>query len=63
MSLQAETWMKHTCHYLDGVDAALTALFLEAMARAGYPGVTAPQALEAICADFLAGAVPSRRDA
>ena len=59
MSAQAETWVKHTLNYLGASDEALAALFLHAMARAGYPTVSAADALEAICADFLAG--PSLR--
>lgn len=59
MSVRAETWVKHSMHYLGAVDEALANLFLQAMERAGYPGVSAADALEAICADFLAG--PSLR--
>lgn len=59
MSAQADTWMKHTMRYLGGSDEALAGVFLQAMERAGYPAVSAAEALEAICADFLAG--PSLR--
>lgn len=56
MSLQADTWVRHTCHFLDGADPALGTLFRLALERAGYPEVSAVHAMEAICADFLAGA-------
>lgn len=59
MSQQAETWVKHTEAYLDGVDPSLVGVFRQAMGRAGYPQVSAAESLEAICADFLAG--PSLR--
>jgi hypothetical protein len=59
MSAQADTWVRHTLNYLGASDEALAALFLQTMERAGYPGVSAADALEAICADFLAG--PSLR--
>ena len=55
MSLHAETWVRHTEHYLTAIDPALAALWRQAMLRAGYPSVSPAEALEAICADFLAG--------
>lgn len=57
MSRQAKTWVAHTRRYLEGVDPPLAGVFMAAMTRAGYPGVSAADALEAICADFLAGPV------
>ena len=56
MSTQANTWVRHTLKYLGASDEHLADLFLQAMTRAGYPGVSAADAVEAICADFLAGA-------
>jgi hypothetical protein len=61
MSDQGETWYRHTLHYLRGIDPTLEILFEHAMLDAGYPKVAAGLALEAICADFLAGFHPSRK--
>ena len=46
-------WMRHTEAYLK--DRDLIKVFRLAMKRAGFPEVSAAAALEAICADFLAG--------
>lgn len=46
-------WMRHTEAYLQ--DRDLIRVFRLAMKRAGFPTVSAAWALEAICADFLAG--------
>jgi hypothetical protein len=56
MSQQAETWVAHTKRYLAAVDPHLADVFLQAMREAGYPAVSAADALEGILADFLAGA-------
>lgn len=58
MSQQGETWIAHTKHYLRGVDPALEGVFDQAMDVAGFPRVSAAEAMEAICADFLAGCRP-----
>ncbi len=55
-SAQGETWVRHTRNYLKGVDPLLVDVFIRAMRGAGYPSVSPALALEAICADFLAGA-------
>jgi hypothetical protein len=59
MSYQGPSWYHHTVAYLKGVDPNLAEVFTQAMERAGFPEVNAAEALEAICADFLAG--PSLR--
>ena len=55
MSAQADTWMRHTLNYLGAVDENLAAVFTHAMERAGYPETPAAEAIEFICAEFLAG--------
>ena len=55
MSYQASAWYRHTRHYLGGIDPALEDMFVRAMRRAGFPGVTERAAFEAVLADFLAG--------
>ncbi len=52
---QALAWYGHTFKYLGGIDPNLATVFTQAMQAAGYPGVSAAEAIEAICADFLAG--------
>ena len=57
MSYQADAWVRHTQYYLIGTgDEALAEVFMRALMAAGYPTVSPAMALEAICADFLAGA-------
>ncbi len=62
-SNQGETWVRHTRNYLKGVDPTLELVFMHAMRDAGYPQVAAALALEALCADFLAGFHPPRKPA
>lgn len=62
MSKQAETWLKHTRAYLQGSGGSdLVKVFDRALARADFPNVSPAEALEAVCADFLAG--PNTRTA
>ena len=61
MSAQSDAVVRHIAHYLGSIDPALADLFMHAIRDAGYPGVSAADALEAICADFLAGPHPHTR--
>lgn len=58
MTPHGASWMRHTEAYLQ--ERALINVFRLAMRRAGFPEVSAAAALEAICADFLAGAIETR---
>lgn len=55
MTPHGAAFMRHAEAYLHGVDPNLVTIFRKAMRAAGFPGVSAAAALEAICADFLSG--------